>query len=270
MTSQDSAEAVLNEQVDALISQIESIESDESLETEQQIEQLLALSGDVQRLANLVIPAFQSLGKALLSSYVNATPWFEANYGLDGFYYEHELCSDLLFNLGQNLPAELIPESFDSEKGNFCYSAGLSMNPNLAADKLGNFMVSATNYGYGIDEDAVLGVALLFNPNSTFEFVLDAIEQLSVEQVDWLLGLITGNHIVWGYSSEKAQELIMDASHSVNALKAIKQHVVTNENGTFNQFTDWSELSNSSSVVLEAIEVRLSSNNPRFHSFENF
>jgi hypothetical protein len=153
MTSQDSAEAESNKQVAALISQIESIESDESLEPEEQIQQLLVLSGDVKRLAELAIPADHQLAKVLLSSYVNATPWLEADYGIEGFYYEHQVCSGLLFNLGQNLPTELIPESFDSEKNNFSYCAGLSMNPNINADKLGRFRASAINYGYGWDED---------------------------------------------------------------------------------------------------------------------
>jgi hypothetical protein len=120
-----------------------------------------------------------------------------------------------------------------------------------------------------MDEDAVLFVALLLNPNSTHEFVLKALEQLSAEQVDWLLGLITGNHITYGYSSEKAQELIMDASHSVDALNAIKQYVESSADGAFNQFTDWSDLYRDSNEVLEAVEVRLASKNPRFDSFEN-
>jgi hypothetical protein len=253
MTSQESAEAGLSKQVAAFISQIESIESDESLDTEEQIQQLLVLSGDVKRLAELAIPADQRLAKVLLSSYVNATPWLEADYGIEGFYYEHQVCSELLFRLGQNLQTELIPESFDSEKNNFSYCAGLSMNPNITADKLGRFRASAINYGYGWDEDVVLGVALLLNPNSTYEFVLKAIEQLSGDELDWLQGLITGNHVVWGYSSEYTQELIMDASHSVDALTAIKHYVESNEDCAFND----------SNKVLEAIEVRLASKNPR-------
>jgi hypothetical protein len=269
MTSQESAEAGLSKQVATLIGQMESIESDENLETDEQINQLVSLGQDVLRVAELAVPADQQIAKVLLSSYVNATPWFEADYGPDGFYEEHQDCSELLFRLGQNWPTELIPESFDSEKGNFCFCAGLSMNSNLTFDKLGTFMDSAVNYGYGIEEDEVLFVALLLSPNSTHEFVLKALEQLSVNQVDWLLGLITGNHIAYGYSSEKAQELIMDAPHSVDALKAIKHRVESNADGAFNQFTDWSDLYRVSNEVLEAIEVRLASKNPRFHKFEN-
>lgn len=74
MVSQDSVEVEVNKQVDALISQIESIESDETLETEEQIQQLLVLSGDVQRLANVLVSTDRQLAKELLSSYVNATP----------------------------------------------------------------------------------------------------------------------------------------------------------------------------------------------------
>jgi hypothetical protein len=270
MTSQESAEAGLSKQVAALISQIESIEGDESLEPEEQIDELLSLGGDVLKLAQLAIPAEQQLAKVLLSSYVNATPWFEADYGIEGFYHEHEVCSELLFRLGQNLPTELIPESFDSEKNNFSYCAGLSMNSNVTSDKLGRFRASAINYGYGWDEDVVLFVALLLNPNSTADFVIESIEQLSVDQVDWLLGLITGHPVVWGNSSEYTQELIMDASHSVEALTAIKHYVESNTDSAFNQSTDWSELLvKNPSRALEAIEVRLASKNPRFHHFEN-
>ena len=286
MTAQDSAEIEVNKQVAALISQIESIKSDESWkteeETEEQIQQLLVLSGDVQRLANVLVSTDRQLAKELLSSYVNATPWFEANYGIDGFYYEHEICSELLFELGQTLPTELIPESFDSEKGNFSYCAGLSMNPNLTSDKLGKFMDSANpsgdvfdedtvlSYGYGWDEDIVLFVALLLNPNSTYEFVVDSIEQLSGDKVDWLLGLVTGHPVVWGNSSERTYRLIMDATYSADALKAIKHCVESNTTGAFNQicFTDEGARFVSPKPVLEAIDVRLASKNPRFHSFE--
>lgn len=269
MVSQDSVEVEVNKQVAALISQIKSIESDESLETEEQIQQLLVLSGGVQRLAELAIPTDQQVAKVLLSIYVNATPWFEANYGPDGFYYEHEVCSELLFKLEQTLPTELIPESFDSEKGNFSYCAGLSMNPNLTADKLGRFRASAINYGYGWDEDVVLGVALLLNPNSTYEFVLKAIEQLSGDELDWLLGLITGHHVVFGYSSEYTQGLIMDAAYSADALKAIKHCVESDKTGAFNTFTDGGARLVSPNHALEAIDVRLASKNPRYHSSEN-
>jgi hypothetical protein len=271
MTSQESAEAELSKQVATLIDQIESIESDESLETEEQIQQLLVLSGDVKRLAEIAIPAEQQLAKVLLSSYVNATPWFEADYGPDGFYYEHEDCSEVLFNLGQNWPKDLIPETYDSEKGNFCFCAGLSMNPSLTVEKLEHLMDSAKNYGYGMDEDAVLFVAHLLNPNSTPEFVLKRIERLSGDEVDWLLGLITGDHMAFGYSSEKTQELVMEATYSVDALKAIRHCVESNKTGTFNQicFTDEGARFVSPIRVLEAIDVRLASKNPRFHHFEN-
>ena len=39
--------------------------------------------------------------------------------------------------------------------------------------------------------------------------------------------------------------------------------------GDINQFTDWSDLYRDSNEVLEAVEVRLASKNPRFDSFEN-
>lgn len=143
------------------------------------------------------------------------------------------------------------------------------MNPKLAVDKLETLMESARNYGYGMDEDAVLFVAHLLNPNSTPGFVLKEIEQLSRDEVNWLLGLITGNHISDGYSSEEAQELIMDAAHSADALNAIRQYAKANEEGAFNEFTDWSDLDRNSDEVLEAIDIRLASKNPRFHSFEN-
>jgi hypothetical protein len=271
MTSQDPAQAELDKQVASLIGQIDSIESDENLETEAQVNQLLSLGQDVLRLAELTIPADRQLAKELLSRYVNSSPWLEAEarYGWDGFHREHENCSELLFNLGQNWPIDLIPDSFDSEKGDFCFCAGLSMNPNLVEKNLEKFMDSAINYGYGMDEDVVLFVALLLNPNSTHEFVLKAIEQLSGDEVDWLLGIITGNHITYGYSSEKAQELIMDAPYSVAALTAIKKYVESNADGAFNQFTDWNDLSRDSNEVLEAIDLRLASKNPRFDHFEN-
>jgi uncharacterized protein (UPF0335 family) len=268
MTSQDSAEVEVKKQVAALISQIKSIESDESPETkeetEEQFDQLLALSFDVQRLAKVLVYSDRQLAKELLSSYVNATPWFEADYGPDGFYSEHEVCSDLLFNLGKNWPKDLIPESFDSEKGDFSFCAGLSMNPSLTVDKLGRFRASAINYGYGWDEDVVLGVALLLNPNSTYEFVLKAIEQLSGDELDWLLGLIIGNHVTFGYSSEYAQELIMDSAYSADALKAIKHCVESDKTGAFNQicFTDEGARFVSPNPVLEAIDLRLASKNP--------
>ena len=269
MTSQDPAEEDLNKQVAALISQIGSIESDESLETEEQIEQLLVVSRDVQRLAKLAIPADQQLAKVLLSNYVNATPWFEADYGPDGFYHEHEDCSEMLFNLGQNWPKDLIPETYDSEKGNFSFCAGLSMNPSLTVEKLEHLMESAKNYGYGMDEDAVLFVAHPLNPNSTPEFVLNRIERLSEDEVDWLLGLITGNHMAFGYSSEKAQELVMEATYSVDALKAIKRCVESNKTGAFNQicFTDEGTRFVGPNRVLEAIDMRLASKNPRHVNF---
>ena len=249
----------LTEQVDSLIGQMTLIENDKDLDIEEQIEALLDLAEDIQELANDLVLEDKQLAKSLLSAYVNAKPWLEADYGPDGFYEEHTELAFILFDLGQNWPDSEFPDSFASEQDNFCFCAGLAMNPSLTLDKVARFLESTFNYGYGLEEDAILSVALILNPNSTSALVDVALEQLSELQVDLIFGLISGHFAVYGNSSECAQNAIFHSQQSAEALNSIKRYLESHQTGMFNESTDWNNLHIDSESVIEAIETRLAS-----------
>ena len=247
------------EQVESLIGQIASIEDDSDLDIEEQIEALLDLSENIQALSNDLVQNEQQLAKSLLSAFVNSAPWLEADYGPDGFYEEHTELAFMLFDLGQNWPDSEFPDSFASEQDNFCYCAGLAMNPSLTLDKVAPFLESTFNYGYGLEEDAILSVALILNPNSTSALVEVALEQLSELQVGLMFGLISGQFAVYGNSSESTQNAIFHSQQSAEALNSIKRYLESHQTDMFNEATNWSNLHIDSKSVIEAIDTRLAS-----------
>ena len=251
--------ANLKEQVDSLIGQIASIEEDENLDVEEQIEALLELSENIQALSNDLVQNDQQLAKSLLSAYVNSAPWLEADYGPDGFYEEHTELAFMLFDLGQNWPDSEFPDSFASEHDNFCFCAGLAMNPSLTLDKVAPFLESTFNYGYGIEEDAILSVALILNPNSISALVEVALEQFSELQVGLLFGLISGRFAVYGNSSESTQNAIFHSQQSAEALNSIKQYLESHQINMFDESKNWNNLHVDSELVIEAIDTRLAS-----------
>lgn len=223
------------------------------------IDLLCNLSEKVEQVATQLLDLNHVLAASfLLGEFVEAQPWFEADYGsADGFWYEHTQLVNKLFDLGKSLPREIIPEVFDPNTSYFTLNVGIALNEKLTVDDVVNLIPSAAEYGHiSEEEDAIVLSALMLNKAVNREVAYHIVPQFNEVQAATVCALITGIYYIYGCSTQSVQFAAYCESFSVEMLQCLDELACASPK-VFNEQVNWQDLQVDRDTVRAEIRKRI-------------